>query len=236
MDPNPLASPHQEAGGECQEDHPRAPGPRESAPARSWPMMLSRIWTSAEAVPVLPWLRPGNVVSRTPPRADANAFRGAPSRVQLRLMPDRSASAWSIVGWAWRNSFRPEGRTPQECPEGGRNYCSSSRRRTVTGSAPSSCDERSWQRIGGVGSLRLRTLLPEGRESVDRHAPGAERRRKCSTIWTNAALELSTVQTDVQTWPVPSLSWFAEPRWDGAGLLAYLGQTPRMCHRNGSPR
>jgi hypothetical protein len=43
------------------------------------------------------------------------------------------------------------------------------------------------------------------------------------TIWTNAALELSSLQADVRTWPVPSLAMLRETPLGRAGLSTYLG-------------
>jgi hypothetical protein len=43
------------------------------------------------------------------------------------------------------------------------------------------------------------------------------------TIWTNVGLELSTVQADVQTWPVPSLAIVRGTPLGRAGLASYLG-------------
>jgi hypothetical protein len=46
---------------------------------------------------------------------------------------------------------------------------------------------------------------------------------KVFTIWTNAALELSTLQADVQTWPAPSLAMVRGTPLGKAGLSRYLG-------------
>ena len=46
---------------------------------------------------------------------------------------------------------------------------------------------------------------------------------KVFTIWTNAALELSSLQADVQTWPVPSLTLIRGTALGRAGLSSYLG-------------
>ena len=46
---------------------------------------------------------------------------------------------------------------------------------------------------------------------------------KVFTIWTNAALELSSLQADVQTWPVPSLALIRGTPLGRAGLSSYLG-------------
>jgi hypothetical protein len=46
---------------------------------------------------------------------------------------------------------------------------------------------------------------------------------KVFTVWTNAALELSSVQADVQTWPVPSLAIIRGTPLGKAGLSTYLG-------------
>jgi hypothetical protein len=46
---------------------------------------------------------------------------------------------------------------------------------------------------------------------------------KVFTIWSNAALELSSVQPDVSTWPVPSLTIIRGTPLGRAGLSAYLG-------------
>ena len=43
------------------------------------------------------------------------------------------------------------------------------------------------------------------------------------TIWTNAAFELSTVQPDVKTWPVPSLALLRGTPLGKTGLADYLG-------------
>ena len=46
---------------------------------------------------------------------------------------------------------------------------------------------------------------------------------KLFTIWTNAAFELSGLQSDVQTWPVPSLALIRGTPLGQAGLAKYLG-------------
>jgi hypothetical protein len=46
---------------------------------------------------------------------------------------------------------------------------------------------------------------------------------KVFTIWTNAALELSTVQADVKSWPVPSLALIRGTPLGRTGLSTYLG-------------
>jgi hypothetical protein len=46
---------------------------------------------------------------------------------------------------------------------------------------------------------------------------------KVFTIWTNAAMELASVQRDVQSWPVPSLAVIRGTTLGRTGLAAYLG-------------
>ena len=46
---------------------------------------------------------------------------------------------------------------------------------------------------------------------------------KVFTIWTNAAAELSSLQPDVQTWPVPSLAHVRGTPLGRTGLSTYLG-------------
>ena len=46
---------------------------------------------------------------------------------------------------------------------------------------------------------------------------------KLFTIWTNAAFELSGLQSDVQAWPVPSLTLISGTPLGQAGLAKYLG-------------
>jgi hypothetical protein len=48
-------------------------------------------------------------------------------------------------------------------------------------------------------------------------------RIKVFTIWTNAAFELSTMQPDVQSWPVPSLALLRGTPLGKTGLADYLG-------------